>query len=57
MTHFDGEFWRLLNCRIIQKIVTVFNNRHTKAATTYTFFCSVSPFLNSNHFPTEAFKY
>jgi len=40
MTPFEREFWQLLNCRIIQIIVAVFNNRHIKTATIYMFFCS-----------------
>jgi len=40
MPHFERTLWRLRNCRIIQLVVTVFNNRHIITATTYTFFCS-----------------
>jgi len=40
MPHFKGRLWRLRNCRIIQLIVTVFNDRRIITATTYKFFCS-----------------
>ena len=38
MTYIKGKMWRLLTYRTIQIIVTVFNNRHIKTATTYMFF-------------------